>query len=114
MATFGVTAASAAVRAAPRLRSFSFLPGLPGLSADKTTVTAEPVVTHPATSTRRGDQGSETAVGVPRVVPGIVEGSTADAHPALDSTVPAMPADTSDRAVDGDARRRRLTQMKPA
>ena len=79
------------------------LPGLPGLSADKTTVTAEPVATHPATSTHDvAIRGSETAVGA-RAVPGIVEGSTADAHPALDSTVPAMPADTSDRAVDGDA-----------
>lgn len=79
------------------------LPGLPGLSADKTTVTAEPVATHPATSTHDvAIRGSETAVGA-RAVPGIVEGSTADAHPALDSTVPEMPADTSDRAVDGDA-----------
>ena len=61
------------------------------------------MATHPATSTHDvAIRGSETAVGA-RAVPGIVEGSTADAHPALDSTVPAMPADTSDRAVDGDA-----------
>ena len=41
MATFGVTAAGAAVRLL-RGCAPSFLPGLPALSADKTTVTAEP------------------------------------------------------------------------
>ncbi|MBT0475499.1 hypothetical protein ISO71_07550 [Morganella morganii subsp. morganii] len=80
------------------------LPDLPGLSADKTTVTAEPVVAQQATSPHDvALRGSETAVGARAVPGGIVEWSTADAHSALDSTVPAMPTDASDNAVDGDA-----------
>lgn len=79
------------------------LPGLPGISADKTAVTTEPVVTHPATSAHEvALRGTDTAVGT-RVVSGTVEGSSADAHPALGSAEPAMPADTSAIEVDGGA-----------
>ena len=79
------------------------LPGLPAVSADRTAVTAEPVVAHPATSPHHvALKGTDTVVGT-RVVPGTVEGATANAHPALGSTVSTVPADISASAVD-DAR----------